>query len=164
MSKGREIRSFDYVNFSYERVQKALAEGALDVFRAATSAAASRARSVASSLRVEVAGIEVSKEISISVREIAERARSATASPATRLLLEWEAASSPGMFPMMKAELAVYPLTATETQLDFSGTYEPPLGWLGSAVDTVIGHKIAEASVHRFVSEVAGYLRESLSR
>ena len=63
----------------------------------------------------------------------------------------------------MKAELAVYPLTATETQLDFSGSYEPPGGWLGSAVDAVIGHKIAEASVHRFVGQVAEYLRGHLT-
>ena len=34
---------------------------------------------------------------------------------------------------------------------------------LGSAVDAVIGHKIAEACVHRFVSQVAGYLRERLA-
>jgi hypothetical protein len=66
------------------------------------------------------------------------------------------------MFPLMKAELAVYPLTATETQLDFAGSYEPPLGWLGSAVDAVVGYKIAEASVHRFVAQVAAYLRTTL--
>ena len=62
----------------------------------------------------------------------------------------------------MSAELSVYPLTGTETQLDFHGHYEPPLGLLGGAVDAVIGHKIAEASVHRFVSDVAHYLRDTL--
>jgi hypothetical protein len=114
-------------------------------------------------LRVEVAGIEIGKEISIAVNDITEREASATSSPVTRLKLEWEAASSPRLFPMMRAELDIYPLTATETQLDFSGSYEPPLGWLGSAVDAVVGHKIAEASVHRFVSELAQYLRKALS-
>jgi hypothetical protein len=41
----------------------------------------------------------------------------------------------------MKAELSIYPLTSTETQLDLGGLYEPPLGlwerpsmrWLGIA-------------------------------
>ena len=28
----------------------------------------------------------------------------------------------------MKADLTIYPITATETQLDFKGLYEPPLG------------------------------------
>ena len=53
----------------------------------------------------------------------------------------------------MTAVLAVYPLTATETQLDFSGQYDPPLGAVGDAVDALVGHRIAEASVHRFVTE-----------
>ncbi len=56
----------------------------------------------------------------------------------------------------------IYPITATETQLDFNGLYEPPLGPLGKAVNAIIGHRIAEASVHRFVSDVAGYLRKTL--
>ena len=83
-------------------------------------------------------------------------------SPVTRLLLEWEGASMPGLFPVMKAELSVYPLTVTETQLDFLGVYEPPFGAVGKAMNAVIGHRIAEASVHRFVSDVAAYLRQAL--
>jgi hypothetical protein len=85
-------------------------------------------------------------------------------SPAvTCVQLEWEAATMPGLFPLMKAELAIYPLTATETQLDFSGFYEPPLGALGKAVDAIAGYRIAEVSVHRFVSDVAEYLRKALA-
>jgi hypothetical protein len=63
----------------------------------------------------------------------------------------------------MKAELSVYPLTRTETQLDFAGLYEPPLGTVGKAVNAIVGHRIAEVSVHRFVSDVAGYLRQTLA-
>jgi hypothetical protein len=163
MSRGREIRSFDYVNHPYDRVRDALGGDAVSVFRAATTAAASRTRMVAAALRVEVAGIEVGKEISISVSRVEEKPRGPTSAPLTRLNLEWEASESPGLFPVMKAELAIYPLTATETQLDFRGKYEPPLGWLGSAVNALVGHRIAEASVHRFVSEVAGFLRKKLA-
>jgi hypothetical protein len=155
----REIRSFDYVNLPYERVRAALSKNALDVFRAATKAAAGRTHSLASALRVEIAGIEFAKEIEISTQET----REPPGASITRLHLDWKAASSPGLFPLMKAELSIYPLTATETQLDFSGRYEPPLGWLGTAVDAVVGHRIAEASVHRFVSEVAHYLRKELA-
>jgi len=82
--------------------------------------------------------------------------------PVTRLHLEWEAARMPRLFPIMKANLSIYPITATETQLDFNGLYEPPLGPLGKAVNAIVGHRIAEASVHRFVSDVAGYLRKTL--
>jgi hypothetical protein len=162
VSTGREIRSFDYVNYPYERVRAALSGDALSVFRSATAAASSRARSVASALKVTVAGLEVAKQIDIAVHEIEEQPPRTTAAPVTRLRIEWEAASAPGLFPLMKADLLVYPLTATETQLDFSGRYEPPLGWLGTAVNAAIGHRIAEASVHRFVSDVAEYLRTTL--
>lgn len=163
MGKGRQVRSFDYVNHPYDRVRELLSRDAIDVFLAATQAATSRTREVASALRVDVAGLQVAKEIAITVKDITERPAGVKAAPATRLAIEWEAATTPGLFPLMKAELSVYPLTATETQLDFSGSYEPPGGWLGSAVDAVVGHKIAEASVHRFVGQVAGYLREHMA-
>jgi hypothetical protein len=63
----------------------------------------------------------------------------------------------------MKAELSIYPLTATETQLDFRGVYEPPFGAVGKVMNAVVGHRIAEVSVHRFINDVAGYLRHTLA-
>ena len=162
MSKGREIRCYDYVNHPYAQVRDALSEDALAVFQSATKAAASRARSIASELRVDIGGIGVEADIRISVKNIEEKVSEAMSAPVTRLQLEWEAATMPRLFPLMKAELSIYPLTATETQLDFSGLYEPPLGALGKAVNAIIGHRIAEVSVHRFVSDVAGYLRQAL--
>jgi hypothetical protein len=63
----------------------------------------------------------------------------------------------------MKAELSVYPLTSTETQLDFFGAYEPPFGALGKTMNAIVLHRIAEASVHRFVGEVAAHLRQTLA-
>jgi len=163
MGKGRQVRSFDYVNHPYDRVRELLSRDAIAVFRSATQAATSRTQEVASALRVDVVGLQVAKEIAIKVKDVTERPAGVKSSPVTRLAIEWEAASAPGLFPLMKAELSVYPLTATETQLDFSGRYEPPGGWLGSAVDAVIGYKIAEASVHRFVGQVAEYLREHMA-
>jgi hypothetical protein len=163
MSKGREISCYDYVNRPYEQVRDALSKDALAVFQSATKAAASRARSVASELRVDIGGIGVEAEIVISIKKIEEQASEAMAGPVTRLQLEWQAAKMPSLFPLMKAELSVYPLTRTETQLDFAGLYEPPLGAVGKAVNAIVGHRIAEVSVHRFVSDVAGYLRQTLA-
>jgi hypothetical protein len=163
MSTGREIRSYDYVNHPYERVRDALRQNALTVFQSATKAAASRAQSVAAELHVDFRGIAVKTDINISVGSIEEDIVEATSTPTTRLLLEWEAATMPGLFPLMKGELSVYPLTSTETQLDFSGVYELPLGAVGRTMNAIVGHRIAEVSVHRFVSDVAGYLRQALA-
>lgn len=164
MSKGREIRCYDYVNHPYEQVREVLGRDALAVFQSATKAAASRAESVASELRVDLGGIALEADIKISLKSIDEKRHSATSGPVTKLHLEWEAAKMPRLFPFMKANLAIYPLTSTETQLDFSGVYVPPLGALGKAVNAIAGHRIAEVSVHRFVNDVAGYLRDILAR
>jgi hypothetical protein len=163
MSTGREIRSYDYVNRPYERVRDALRQNALTVFQSATKAAASRAHSIAAELHVDLGGIGVKTDINISVKNI-EEIVDATSTPTTRLLLEWEAATVPGLFPLMKGELSLYPLTSTETQLDFSGFYEPPFGAVGRTMNAIVGHRIAEVSVHRFVSDVAGYLRQALPK
>lgn len=162
MSKGQKIRTYDYVNHPYEQVRAALGMNSAILFQAATKAATARANSLASELRVDLAGIKLGADISISVKRTSQAPVSGLAGPATVIELEWEAANLPHLFPFMKGELAIYPLTATETQLDFSGVYEPPLGILGSAVNALVGHRIAESSVHRFVADVAAHLRTTL--
>lgn len=81
----------------------------------------------------------------------------------TKLPLGREAATMPQLLPLMKGELSVYPLTSTETQLDFSGVYQPPFRDCGKTMNAIVGHRIADVSVHRFVSDVAGYLRQALN-
>lgn len=163
MTKNPEIRCYDYVNRPYEQVRDALKKDPLVIFQSATKAAASRAQSVASELHVDFGGVGVSTDIRILVKSVEEKPAEAISSPKTRLLLEWEAASRPGLFPIMKAELSIYPLTGTETQLDFWGIYEPPLGAVGKAANSIVGHRIAEVSVHRFITDVAEYLRRTLA-
>ena len=163
MSTGRQIRSYDYVNHPYDRVRDALKRNALAVFQSATKAAASRAESVAAELHVDFAGLGVTADINIFVKSIDEKPADDISPASTKLLVEWEATTLPRLFPFMRGELAVYPLTSTETQLDFCGIYEPPFGAIGKTMNAIAGHRIAEASVHRFVTQVAGYLRHALT-
>ena len=159
--RGRKIRCYDYVNHPYERVRDALKQNALMVFQSATKTAASRAQSVAAELRVDFGGIGVKTDIKIDVKGVDEKAAGSPSMPTTKLTLEWEAEKMPRLFPL-KGDLLVYPLTATETQLDFSGVYKPPFGSVGKTMNAIVGHRIAEASVHRFVADVAGYLRQTV--
>jgi hypothetical protein len=154
----REIRAFDYVNQPYERVRDALQADAAAIFHSATKVAEARTGALIASLTVEVKGIELSKEIFIKIGGVREEP-GPKLSHATHIDLEWEAKGSPGLFPTMKADLSVYPLSATETQIDLRGHYEPPLGALGGAIDAIVGHRIAEASIHRFVTALAERLR-----
>jgi hypothetical protein len=163
MDQGRQIRSYDYVNRPYERVRDALKRNALSVFQSATKAAASRAQSVAAELHVDFGVVGVKTDIKLAVKSIQEKVVDSASTPIMCLQLEWEAASAPRLFPLMKAELCIYPLTSTETQLDFFGVYEPPFGAVGKTINAIAGHRIAEASVHRFVVDVAEYLRQSLA-
>jgi len=159
----KTIRVYDYVNQPYDKVRVAIESDANEVFRNATKVAALRAKSVASELHVNIAGIEVGADIEITVTGIENTQKAVTSPETTRIELEWEAAKMPRLFPFMKAELAIYPLTSTETQLDLRGNYEPPLGIVGSVIDAAVGNRIAEASVHQFISDVAAYLRNELS-
>ena len=160
-TKGRLVRSFDYVNQPYARVREALVADPKGLFRDATRAAATRASSVAAALTVNIAGIDVSTEIAIKVGKAEDVKR--RGAPATRIAVEWKAARRARLFPLMNAVLTIYPLTGTETQLDFAGRYRPPLGPLGKVINAAVGHRIAEASVHRFVADVAQHLRDTMS-
>ncbi len=162
MKNRHQIRCYDYVNHPYEQVRDLLSKDAVSVFHDATQSAASRAESVAAELRVDIGGVDLGAEIAVAVPSVTDQDRKVTSRPTTTLVVEWKAAKSPRLFPVMRGELSIYPLTTTETQLDFSGHYEPPLGALGGAVDAVLGHRLAEASVHRFMTEVARHLRTSL--
>lgn len=162
-NRRRDIRFYDYVNQPYDRVRDTLREDPLAMFQLATKSAVSRAQSVATELHVDVGGIGIRADVKVSVKNVEEKVDTIP-SPTTRLLLEWEATTLPSMFPVMKAELAIYPLTASETQLDLSGSYEPPFGAVGKAMNAIAGYRIANASVHRFVTEVAEYLRHTLAQ
>ena len=165
MSEPHVIRCYQYVNAPYARVRDALRGDPLGVFQRATTAAGTRAKALVTSLRVSIGSLEVGTDAVICVREIVEDApagRGLLSQGRTRLSLEWQAAKASSLFPAMHAELSVYPLSAEETQLDFLGRYAPPLGLFGEVADALVGHRIAEACVHRFVEDVATRLRQEL--
>ena len=162
MANKNSIRSYDYVNHPYEYVKEKLIGDTIGIFQNATKSAALRAHNVAAELHINIAGIELGKDISIGIKNIDVTPKRPGSLPKTSINIEWSAAKNPSMFPVMNGYLNIYPLTATETQLDFDGNYEVPLGIVGGVLDSVIGHKIAEASVSRFMKDVAAHLRQEI--
>lgn len=159
------ISCYEYVNRPFEPVSDALVNDAVGIFERATKSASSRAEALVSSLKVSIAGFEVGKDVVVRVTRVS---RDATApkhlgQQATTLELEWQAETNTALFPSMRATLSVYPLSATETQLDLRGSYTPPAGLFGSVADKLVGHRIAEASVHRFLEEIATRLSVELA-
>jgi len=161
MSRRHELRCYDYVNHPYASVSDALRTKALVIFKRATSAAAARANDLGVELRARIGAIEVAADVDVVITGV-EEATSPFGHPATKLGLAWKAAHRPGLFPSLTGTLTAYALSPTETQLELFGAYDPPLGVLGDAIDAVAMHKIAEASVLRFVQDIAAYLRTEL--
>lgn len=162
MSKRVDLRHYGYVNRPYEAVRTALHEHPLELLQQATNSAAARAGSVATSLRVSIAGFEIGISLRLRIHGVHDDEGVAGLSPVTRVELGWEAASTPALFPLMSAQLSAWPLSPTETQLEIEGAYQPPMGPVGHAIDAAVGHRIAQASVHRFLEDIVEQLRRDL--
>jgi hypothetical protein len=72
----------------------------------------------------------------------------------TSLPLTWEPIGLEGLLPRLEADLEVGPLGEGRTQLAISAHYRPPLGAVGRAVDRVLLHRVAEATVKDFLDRV----------
>jgi hypothetical protein len=157
MADPRELSCYEYVTVPYDRVREALRSDAGGIFQRATTTAATRARDLVATLHVNVGALQIGADIAIDVRRVTEDV-TALGERSTRVELAWTAARGAGLFPAMDATLTIYPLSRDETQLDLLGRYRPPLGAVGSAIDAIVGHRLAQASVLRFVQEVAARL------
>jgi hypothetical protein len=162
MSEPRKLRCYQYVNRPYERVRDLLRRQPLELLQRATNSAAARASSLAANLKVAVAGIEIGVDARTYLHRVREDAGVAGLSPITVLEIGWEASRSQALFPTMRADVSVWPLSSTETQLEITGDYRPPLGLVGNAIDAAVGHRIAEAVVHRFLDDVVEEIRREL--
>jgi hypothetical protein len=154
----RELHFFDYVNRPFTAVRDALRSDPLGLFTRATAGAAKRAHALVTTLRAGMGGLEIGRDVVVEILGIHD-GRDPMFGEKVTFDLVWRAERSPGLFPAMRAELDVYALSPGETQLDFRGSYTPPLGAVGQALDAIVLGKVAEACVHRFVSDLASHLR-----
>jgi hypothetical protein len=165
MTAPHELRCYDYVNHPYSAVRDAIRTDPGRIFERATTSAARRAHAVAANLKVGLGPLEIGTDVAIETLAVEERDEGpAGRTPTTLIKLRWKAARVPALFPSMDAQLIVYPLSKDETQIELHGRYTPPLGPVGNALDSLVGHRVADASVHRFVTDVASLLREELTR
>jgi hypothetical protein len=86
----------------------------------------------------------------------------------TTIPLAWSATGATGLFPRMSADLTIARLGPDMTQLGFNGSYEPPGGVVGQAVNEALLHRIAESSVKGLVDRIAAAIgndaRQSVGR
>jgi hypothetical protein len=153
----RELHCYDYVNQPYEAVRATLLANPLGVFTRATSPSSV---DNGAELHVKVGALDVSAEVAIEVRDVVETRAHDRA--VTQIDFTWHAVRHPHLFPTMTAFVRCFELSPTETQLEVSGSYEPPLGITGQAVDALAMHRVAEESVKNFVRDIANYLRRTM--
>jgi hypothetical protein len=105
-------------------------------------------RGTASLTRVGVAGL--SKLVRVQLRELPWTDRSAG------LAIRWEATGPDGgLFPVLDADLRLASAGDQVTLLTVAGVYRPPLGPLGEALDRVILHRVADATIRNFAVWIA---------
>jgi hypothetical protein len=164
MAQPHELRCYDYVNHPYAVVRDALRGHLGAIFERATKGATGRAEALAASLKVDVGPLEIGTDVAIEAVGVEEHEEGPIGrTPTTFIRLRWKAVRAAALFPSMEAELIVYPLSRNETQLELHGLYSPPLGAVGSALNSLVGYRIADASVHRFMTDLAGMLRNELA-
>lgn len=103
--------------------------------------------------RVGVAG--VSKLVRVQARELSWAYQSAG------VALRWEATGPGGvLFPVLDADLTLTPSPepGPGSLLKLAGVYRPPFGPVGQALDRAILHRVAAATVRRFLAWVAAQL------
>ena len=161
MSETR-LKYYGYVDRPYEAVRNLLRSRADEVFQRATNTAGESVKGLLARLRVEAAGIEVGIDVRIEVAKRPDDESAGGLSPVTHVALSWKAAERAALFPSMSADLSLSPMTFSETRVEFEGVYKPPFGAVGRLLDTVVGHRVAEAAVQRFVNDVIEQISREL--
>ncbi len=133
------------------------------MFLRATTSAAERERATGTQLHVRIGALDVATDVRVEVGPVEDHTTSSFGHSVASFPLRWSAAANASLFPRMKAKLSVYSLSRSETQLDLEGTYDPPFGLLGDAIDGAIGHRLAEASIRNFLRDVATLLCAELA-
>lgn len=76
------------------------------------------------------------------------------------LPLSWTATRTPRIFPKMAGELSIDPFGPEACQITFRGSYRPPFGAVGRAMDKALLLRIGENVVKVFVDELADGIEE----
>lgn len=156
----RPLYAYVYAHVPYDDAIALLAADAATLLQDATHVGVERAREVVTTLHVPIGGFEVGRDVVVTAGEFrpVEVLRGV-------LPVQWHAAHGAGLFPSLAAslELSALSLRPPVTQVTLQGAYTPPLRQVGAMGDAAVGHRVAEATVQRFVEDVARRLERALA-
>lgn len=76
----------------------------------------------------------------------------------------WTATGAEALFPRLSADLILSHVGADKTKVSLQGTYDPPLGPIGKAIDRLLLKNVAEATIQDWVDRVANAISGSVFR
>ena len=153
----RELHAYAYVDVPFDIASRLFAENAEAVLQHATDDVAEEAGKLSRTLRLNVGGFDVGKNVEVIVGEFEPAQLTRSAVP-----IRWRAEHGRLLFPTLEARLEVVAVSLDPplTQVEINGTYEPPGGVIGAGADRLLLHRLAEATVYRFVHDIAMELRD----
>ena len=156
----RKLRCYAYVNRPFEEVSKRLHDRTDDLFPKATSTAAARAGEVAGNLRVKAGAIDVGVDVSIHVGTVREEEGHPGNVPHRGIRLPGRRCAARPCSRRCPPSYRRGRSRRPRRRSSSTAPYNPPLGAVGGALDAVVGHRVAEAAVHRFLDDVVEGLRK----
>lgn len=152
-----ELHAYAYVDVPFDLASRLFAENAEAVLQHATDDVAEEAGKLSRTLRVNVGGFDVSKDVTVVVGEFEPAQMTRSSVP-----IRWEAERGRLLFPTLEARLDIVALSLDPplTMIELNGTYEPPMGAIGAGADKLLLHRMAEATIYRFVHDIAMELRD----
>jgi hypothetical protein len=140
------------------RVEQALLDSSPEWLSALAGEAAHRGDELLTQVGVGPLGVRLRRRVAVSL------AAPARFPSMTSLPLTWEPIDMEGLLPRLEADLEVGPLGEERTQLAINARYRPPLGGVGRAVDRLLLHRVAEATVKDFLDRLGSAIVAGCSR
>ncbi|MEO8755885.1 MAG: hypothetical protein ABI624_24750 [Casimicrobiaceae bacterium] len=160
MTNHHELHCQAHVDHDYASVRETLLADKREILREATRRAAAAA--VTTELGVMVGVYELIAELELAV-ESTWPSRSPAGKPALAITLSWRSPRRLEWFPTMSATMTCYALSATETEIDLDGAYDPARSVFGT-IDPGTTNRFTHRVVENFVREVAASVQEEVGR
>jgi hypothetical protein len=77
------------------------------------------------------------------------------------IAIRWEASRLSRLFPILDGTLELSSKDETHSRLAIKASYRPPFESVGRLIDAALLHKVAEATVHSFLSQLAATLESA---
>lgn len=142
----------------FERARNVLIDDPASVLGERRPTIEQRPRTIHADLAVELSG-----SMSVHQEVLIEAGLPKSSDGVLSLPLHWKATGREGLFPTFAGEVEAVS-TRTGTQLRLVGTCTIPLGWIGRFGDEHLGGRAAEASLSRYVVDMAARLEAEVHR